>query len=218
MSVRQQEDSNMIVPALFITVAMAAALYWLVFPIPVVRCVVYLLLIAVKFFGALLVLDFDSMGKLLGLAGIILDGLKAGLRPNPGAIYRAILEAAPSPLIVGFILSTIAMVPGAVLLRRRFPSEKKAVRRQAGKNLEQVLRDWQIEGELSGDEPPEELAAKFAKIREKKNLPPNVIARKIADPMRRSALWHFNRVVKHGEIFRKITDTEELRNIGRSER
>lgn len=217
MSARQQEDSNMIVPAIFITVAMAAALYLLVFPIPAVRCAIYLLLIVVKLFGALLVMDFDAVGKLLDLAGIILDGLKAGMRPNPGAIYRAILEAGPPPLLVGLVVSAIAAAPAAFILpKRRFPSERKAVKRQAGKNLKQVLRDWRIEGELSGNEPPEELAAKFAKIREKKNIPPNVIARKIADPVRRSALWHFNRATKHGEIFRKITNTEELRNIGRN--
>lgn len=217
MSYGQNNDSNsgMLIPGLGLVGLFAAALYFFALKIPQVRAVLLTLFTFLKVFGCLLTFHFVAAGQLFHLAMYILFSPNSpnGV-PLMAKAYIVIMSASPPSWLVGLIITVLAIIPFIFMkLGSRGVSEQKVVTAQQTKSLEDVTKDWTIpEGVLSVKD-PFELAENFAQLRKDRNIPPSIFARKIKDRTLSRAILHFERVLKSGEIFEKVTDPDKLAEI-----
>jgi len=142
------------------------------------------------------------------------NGMNQHLKPNPGAIWDAIQDAAPNPFPIGCALSLVfGAVVALIYLGRRSVSEEKVVKEQKKKTLDQVAKEWGVPPEIFQEKDLVKLATAFAETRKDRNIPPNVIARKISDPEKRMAILHFERVIKFQETFKRVTNPQDVHRI-----
>jgi hypothetical protein len=208
------QGQGMLVPILMVGIVFAVVFYFTALQIPAVQYVLFFAYILIRVFGAVLALDFAAAGRLMEILAALAEGMKTGLKPNPGAIWETIRQAGPNPLWVGFVVSALfGLVVAMIFLRRRNISEEKVVRAQKKKSLEETAKEWGIDPGVFREQDLVKLATAFAEIRKDRNIPPNVIARKINDPERRMAVLHFDRIIKLNETLQRITDPKEVHRI-----
>ncbi len=215
---RQGDDQSqgMLVPILFVGTAFATAFYFTALQIPTVQYIMFLAYVALRIAGAFLTFNLTAANKLIETFFALAEGMKKGLKPNAEAIWQGIQKAAPDPLLTGLVVSTFfGLITAIIFLRRKNISEDKIVKSQKRKTLEETAKEWGIDPSIFQEKNLVKLASNFAEIRKLRNIPPNVIARKINDPDKRMAILHFDRVLKFNETLKRITDPDEVQRISR---
>lgn len=217
MSYGQNNDGNsgMLVPGIAVAAVFGAAIYFFALKIPEVRAILLTLFTLLKVFGCLLTFHFIMAWRLIHLAIYILASPHSpnGV-PSAARAYRVIMSVSPPSWLVGLVITVLAIIPFVFIkLNARGISEQKIVTTQQAKSLEDITKDWGIPAGILDVQDPFELAENFAQLRKDRNIPPSIFSRKIKNSMLSRAILHFERVLKYGEVFEKITDPDKLAKI-----
>ena len=215
MSAQQYEDPFWIVVGIAVLLLMTAAgavVLWKISPLFRALCLIAYM--GVKILSAILVLDFDALKTLLQtlkeVSSIVVHYGPSSI--DYGMLWRYVREVEPSPLRI----AVFALIPlgGLVALEVRKArlkiSEKGLIEEWRKKTLADVCREWKLKPEAFKKDPVV-VAKTFKNVREKRNIPPNIIARKIEDAKVREAILRFARLVDKGEVLEPISDPEEIR-------
>lgn len=188
--------------------------------LPPFRDTILLFLTLVRALGSLLVLDLKGAREMLLLAEVLVRGLSAGVPIDYTLWKETVLAHGASPLRIGLVCTALA--GGLVWYRWRTErglTEKQLVRRFRRLSQEDLFRILRLELPDPRKASPLELARRFHEARQQRNIPPNVVARKLGrmGEAARQAISFFDRLVTSGEVMRPVGNREELDEMVRRE-
>ncbi|MBX6423381.1 hypothetical protein [Thermosulfurimonas sp. F29] len=180
--------------------------------VPVFRAPVFLAYACIRAIGALLALDFEHSryALLLGLSAF----QTALHHPVSWEFFqRTLSQYGPS---LSRLIIALTVECGAVclvyFLRRRPLTENTVIRKYRKLSFQDLVRRMKLPPpETDTDE--KKLVEWFARVREDRNVPPNVIARKLGKfdkDRRRMFINFFERCLQRGETLQLISDPKEL--------
>ena len=211
---QEQPDSGMmLLKSIGIVVAMFAVAFWI---IPPVRNFILLLFTLTRAAESALVFQVDKASELMRFAGFLVDNLSS-THIKFSEACRVINQTGAPAWISGLVATALtSFLAVKTWMKTGQVSEKQVIKQITGKSLEETCADWDVDPEifrmdkkLSREENLERIARAFNEVRKKKNIPPNIFARKVTREIA-PAISYFNKINENGEIFVIISDPEEL--------
>ncbi len=205
----QQQDSS--TPEMF--------LYAIIFLFPVgtgivlfylsnaFRKIVYLLYCLIKITIAGVTFQFDQIASTIN----IMYTLKKTIAVGTNGLY-VINQYIPFRFTSGLILTFYLMAIFCRIIwrnKQNTKSEDALIQEFRKKQMSDMLKKYKI----SYDADHDTFVQNFRRRREEINIPPNMIARKITDPVLRAKLLNFERYLERGEIMEIVHNIKELQSL-----
>ncbi|QJA06840.1 hypothetical protein FVE67_08590 [Thermosulfurimonas marina] len=187
--------------------------------IPPLRCLLYAGVLAVKGLEAFMAFDAGVGTAFFKAAWYYLTHPSAAINVPITHFFQAVWNSQASPLRVGVVGAVVGIVVWLALRIkiRQVPSEKTLLKRIKTTPPEQTLaEEFGVRDPLDLTD-PKRAAKSFARIREKTNIPPAVVARAVKDRRIRLALLYYKDFLEKGRVLWPVSDPERLKKIRENE-